>query len=821
MLYLLTISLGIFFVSYLPVLPNGQVCLAITVALSAGLWIIRRCRHIATVPYSQSIIACVLCFAWGVCWAVMLGHQTLSQQLPDSLDKQEFTVTGSVVGLVDEQKHRMRFELAVESIERVGVDHSDSDSADLPLRRLLLSWYSRSSEQDQSEPLQIRSGDHWQLAVRLRRPRGMLNQGGFDYQAWLVERGYSATGYIVPSDLNQRLDIESHWLRCRLIGIISRLREEIRDAIQASQLTDLGKAVISALTIGDKKGLTVWWDDLMRLGIVHLLVISGLHIGLVASLGFYAGALLSRVILVFFSLLPINLQHAGLVRWLSPCLGFLLALGYSFLAGFSLPTQRALIAVAVVMLAKLVYRQVRVGVALVWALVFIAASQPLAVLGAGFWLSFLAVAILLIWFSPWISTGSTRRRLLGSQLALGIGLAAPGLLFIGKVSWLGAMVNLIAVPWISMVTVPLCLMAGLVYFMFPQLAEQLWLLASWSIEGLWYLLDLLPDKLGLIHLSVPVTPIFLGGVIMAALGVLMPRGVPGRWLCFLPVLVAMLAPGHQPPLRLSVLDVGQGLAVVLESPNKLLVYDSGPAYSEQFNAGTGIVAPFLRRRGKSSIDKLLISHEDADHVGGFYGLIDAVETKEAMLAPGFFRDYYRAQVNSAIKVEQCVKPRHWSWLYFNPKNRRYESIYFDVLLPDSESPLKEIPSGNNYSCVLLIRWRDQSILLTGDIERAAEKKLLNRYKLAPVTVMVAPHHGSKTSSSWQFVTQLKPLHSVFSAGFRHQYGHPHPQVVQRYKDLGSTLWNTADQGGITFIWNHNAEIETVTARATPPLYWWR
>jgi competence protein ComEC len=269
-----------------------------------------------------------------------------------------------------------------------------------------------------------------------------------------------------------------------------------------------------------------------------------------------------------------------------------------------------------------------------------------------------------------------------------------------------------------------------------------------------------------------------------------------------------------------VLDVGQGLAVVLESPNKLLVYDSGPAYGEQFNAGSGIVAPFLRRRGRSSIDKLLISHGDADHVGGFYGLIDTVETKEAMLAPGFFRDY-QAGANSTIRVEQCVKPRRWSWRYFNPDRRRYESIYFDVLLPNSESPSQEIPSGNNYSCVLLVRWRNQSILLAGDIERAAEKRLLKRYKLAPVTVMVAPHHGSKTSSSWQFVTQLKPLHVVFSAGFRHQYGHPHPQVVQRYKDLGTTVWNTADQGGITFIWDHNAKIETVTARATPPLYWWR
>ena len=818
--HLLSITLGIFFVAYLPSLPKIQICLVVMTLLSAAFGVAWRYHCIVRNCVGTKAIVCTLCFGWGVCWGLIAAYQTLSSQLPDQFDKQQFMVAGSIVGLVDRQDHRMRFELEVESVERVGENSTHVKNEELPLGRLLLSWYLNSSAQGQSTQPQLRAGDHWQLVVRLRRPRGMLNQGGFDYQAWLVEKGYSATGYVVRSDLNRRLQIQEHNFWCTFTAITSRLREQIRDAIQSNQLSALSKAVITALTIGDKSGLKPWWDDLTRFGIVHLLVISGLHIGLVASLGFCLGALLGRMILLFSSLLAVNLQYSGLVRYLSPLLGFLVALGYSFLAGFSLPTQRALIAVAVIMLAKLTYRRVRVGVAFVWAIFLIAAIQPLAVLSASFWLSFIAVGLLLTWFSPYLSAGSTRYRLLGAQLVLFAGLAAPGLLFIGKVSWLGALVNLIAVPWISLLTVPLCLMAGIGYFVSPQLAEGLWLSASWSIGGLWYLLDLLPDSLGLLQLPVPITPVFLAAIATAALGVLMPRGLPARWLCFVPVAAAILAPDHRLPLRLSVLDVGQGLAVVLESPSKLLVYDSGPAYSEQFNAGTGIVAPFLRSRGRHSIDKLLISHGDVDHSGGFYGLIEAVETREALLAPGFFRRY-RLEADLSTKVGQCVKSKHWSWPYFNPNSGHREWIYFDVLMPYPESLGQQIPAGNNYSCVLLIRWRDQVILLTGDIERAAEKALLRRYRLPPVTVLVAPHHGSKTSSSQQFIDQLNPTYVVFSAGYRHHFGHPHPEVVRRYKGASADLWNTADRGGITFVWKHNAELQVLAARDAPPSYWWR
>ena len=817
MLYLIAITAGIFWVAFLSSLPSFWVVGTLWALLFIGYWAVRSRPLPLSCIDPARLILIVLLFVCGLAWGLKAAHQTLSSQLPDKFDRQEFIVMGTIVGLVDRQDGRLGFELATESVLAVDNVAKHTYIQAIPLRRLLLSWY---FEKDLAEKPQLRAGDHWQLRVKLRRPRGMLNQGGFDYQAWLVEQGYSATGYVVPSSGNYQIQLQKQGFWGEFSGIIARLREDIREAIQSSQLKDLSKAVITALTIGDKSALTPWWDSLARFGIVHLLVISGLHIGLVASLGFYLGVFICRIMVVSLNLLSVNLPHFGLIRFTPPIVGFSVALIYSFLAGFSLPTQRALIAVAVVMLAKLTYQKVQVGVAFVWAIFLIAVFQPLAVLSASFWLSFTAVGLLLVWFSPYISSGSRTRRLLGSQLVLFAGLAAPGLLFIGKISWLGVLVNLIAVPWVSIVTVPLCLLAGIGYLVYEPMADWLWLLASWSIGGLWHLLEYLPDELGLIYLPVPLTPIFLSAVIMAAVALLMPRGIWARWLCFVPVGLAILAPDYRSPLRLSVLDVGQGLAVVLESSNKLLVYDAGPTYSDRFNAGAGIVAPFLRSRGRHAIDKLLISHGDSDHAGGFYSLIGALETKQALLAPDFYR-VHKLAANTSISVDQCIKSKHWKWSFFNPQSKKMEWLYFDVLMPNSLLPQQKIPSRNNYSCVLLVRWRDQVILLAGDIERAAERELLRLYKLPRVTVLVAPHHGSNTSSSQSFVDQLNPIHVVFSAGFRHHFGHPHPQVVQRYKNVGASLWNTADWGGVTFIWDHNAQLQVMTARQAESPYWWR
>ena len=826
MSYLLASAAGIFLVAFFPSLPSVPLYLVLVAAFALLLAVVTVVFRKSDDLVGRLIASHALCLALGIGWGIMSGHQLLDHQLPDSLDKQQFLITGTVVGLVDNQPKRQRFNFEVNTTKPLNFNAVDGVADSASVKNLLLSWYQFDHGKNKYPNRQIRSGDQWQLLVRLRKPRGMRNAGGFDYQAWLVEQGYSATGYIVDSSLNWPLQTDSFYGGETLRVWISRLRAQIREAIANSQLSHTGKAVVSALTIGDKTGLDNQWDDLVRWGIIHLMVISGLHIGLVASLGFYLGLLLNRPLLLF-SRVSKGVIDTTLCRFLPPLLGFISALIYSALAGFSLPTQRAMIAVAVVMLTKLIYRKLPVQYVFAWAFLLIALSQPLAVLSASFWLSFAAVAILLLWFSPWFSVRKQWHRLLSAQLALFAGMAVLGIGFMGHFSWLAPVINLVAVPWISLITVPLCLLGLLSYFFIPSLTSKLWLLADGSINGLWYVLESIPKEIGLVYLPIPVTGFTLASILIASFALLIPRGIPLRWLCLVPIILLILVPLQRPPLRITVLDVGQGLAVVVELPSHLLVYDSGPAYSDQFDAGSGVVAPFLRRRGYLTVDKLLISHEDNDHAGGFYGLLDSIPVEQALLGPGFLPLYkvFKEGTDESLDIElnkgvmQCDNTQRWSWSFWNPLLKAHEAIDFYVLMPNPiVSPLT---SRNNSSCVLLIQWRDQRVLLTGDIEKKAEKDLLKRYQMRPVTLMVAPHHGSKTSSSAEFVETLRPTHVVFSAGHRHHFGHPHPSVVKRYQTLGSSLWNTAEHGGITFTWQYDGQLGVEANRSQGWQFWWR
>jgi competence protein ComEC len=292
-------------------------------------------------------------------------------------------------------------------------------------------------------------------------------------------------------------------------------------------------------------------------------------------------------------------------------------------------------------------------------------------------------------------------------------------------------------------------------------------------------------------------------------------------LLLLPFMLLLVCHKPRPPLRVSVLDVGQGLAVIIEASDRLLVYDTGPLYSPQFNAGSGVIAPFIRRRGYTAIETLVISHGDMDHAGGYFGLNDSLEVKQSLLAPGYFDKIAQTSSFDSRNISQCISGKSWSWPIQSDLYLPKEQIYFDVLMPIKKYFSQVIPDENNFSCVLVIRWRDKSILLAGDIEKSAESFFLQRYNLPPVSLLVAPHHGSKTSSSKPFIGMLKPKHVVFSAGYRHHFGHPHKDVVDRYRALGSTLWNTASSGSVSFEWDINGDLTIFTARKGKADYWWR
>ena len=548
------------------------------------------------------------------------------------------------------------------------------------------------------------------------------------------------------------------------------------------------------------------------MGIVHLLVISGLHIGLVALFGAALGKGLARLVILMSSacsLLGLRLSSPAL-HWLAPVSGLLAAGAYSLLAGFSLPTQRALIAVAVVVIARLRFRRIQPFVCLIWALTLIALLQPLAVLSAGFWLSFSAVAILIAWFSPWQSIDPwwTKKRTVSAQLALLVVMSVPLLFFIGRLSWLAPLVNLVAVPWVSMVTVPTVLFGCLLLPVSSRTAEVIWAISDWSVNLLWRFLDLLPSDQGFLVSPVGASSLVLSAALLAGLCLMLPRHLRERWLGVLPLALLLLF-NDRPKfgLRVTVLDVGQGLAVVVETDKRNLLYDSGAQFSAAFSAGSGIVAPFLWQRGWRSITTTLISHEDGDHSGGFAALQQVLPSRQIITGPGV---NYPEAVLQGQNVEICNAGAEWRW----------GEVLFEILSPVSAVGSITAREGNNSSCVLRIRWRDIQLLLPCDIESATEYQLLDTGRLdgPHLDVLVAPHHGSKTSSTAKFVQQLQPKHVVFSAGYRHQFGHPHPSVVNAYNAVNSRVWNTAEQGAITFEWSrHEKPARDLTGELTGEL----
>ncbi len=812
MSYLVVFAVGIFCVAWWPVLP------------SAGLTLAVLCCATPLVVAANRRPVCLL---MGIGWGVFCGHLLIERTLPAAFDGKDILLTGTIVGLVDSNAKRSRFAFVVDTAKQSPepgqrLEHNQP----IAIKKILISWYGKK---------QLLPGQRWQLVARLRQPRGFVNPQAFDYQLWLLQQGYGASGYVRGSHSANKLlgraalNVDTVHLAPAILA--SELRTKLRERIDRADLSSRGKAVILALTIGDKQRLTDWWADLSRMGIVHLLVISGLHIGLIALFGTVIGGGLARLIIVCRQLLArVGICSYGsyALAWMGPLSGLLAGFLYSLLAGFSLPTQRALIAVSVVVVARLCYRKIAPLLCVSWALLLIAITQPLAVLSAGFWLSFTAVGLLIWWFSPWYSSRTDRNRrvvkiqsladksavfsrwwwrVVSAQLALLVAMSVPLLLFVGKVSWLAPLVNLVAIPWVSFVIVPLSLLGA--FMPSGRLAEILWQWADQALAALWWLLNIIPSQLGSLISPVPVTPLLLGAVLLAGLSLLLPRGLQGRWIGTLPVIVFVLFPKTTIPMRLTVLDVGQGLAVVVETQNHTLVFDTAVEYSKQFSAGSGIIAPYLWQQAREQIDTTIISHEDADHSGGFSSLQKVLPSRRLLLGPGVI---YSQELIADAPISICSSGQHWTW----------DNINFQILVAGNRPD-----NGNNSSCVLLISFADLTgrqinILLPGDIERSAEVALLELDLLnnLELELLVAPHHGSKTSSTGAFVKRLAPQHVVFSAGYRHHFGHPHKTVVDRYQQSGATLWNTAEQGAIVFSWLPSGYLEIEAARHRQRR-WWR
>ena len=761
-----------------------------------------------------------LVFVLGLTWATLWGEGVKGQQLPLSQDKNDFFLTGVVSGVPQTNGLRTRFVLEVESVEALT---TSIHVRELPnLQRVLLNWYGGR---------RVRPGERWQLTVRLRTPRGFANPGGFDYAGWLFQRQISATGYVREQGVNKNLGQSGQY-------VIDQFRWDVLKKIESLDFSAASKGLLAALTIGDKQGLdSETWMHMRFTGTVHLAVVSGLHIGMVAGLGMLVGNFLGRCLVTVG--VPVSRQQVAVI------LSGGLALTYALLAGFSLSTQRALIMLCVFLLGTLFKRKLRPELALLWALAIVVAIDPLAALSSGFWLSFIAVATFLLWFLP-RPRGGYLQDLISAQLIIFLPLAGLLSLFQGEVSLLSPLVNLLAIPWLGIAVVPLALLGMLLLPLAPDIASEIWSVAAWQLDVFDRAATWLSNYAAYFVWTLPAGQSVLLSValLFTAAVMLMPAGLGLRSMAMVLLLAValsnqsflkrqdsgeQLALSDDSSLTLAVLDVGQGLSVVAINNGRAVVYDTGPKYSDKFNAGSGIIAHYLRAQGVSTLDGLMLSHGDADHIGGTQGLLE--HFKPAYILAG---QPLRLPMSG---VDNCLAGQNFLGNGVAGQSWKQAGVTFEILYPwhvwpkgsptSLAGPLDQHlnnglnkRSDNDSSCVLLIRYRDKTILIPGDISVEVEAQLLTQGVLpASIDVLIAPHHGSRTSSSDAFVNHLSPTHVVYAAGFNHHFGHPAKTVFERYQRGGARAWLTGEAGAIIFTWSSDGHFEAYSWRDKGRRYW--
>ena len=627
------------------------------------------------------------------------------------------------------------------------VDRVDGEEQSLRAR---IAWY---------EPTAIpQAGEHWRLHARLRAPRGFANPGGFDYEGWLFREGVAATGYVVADPRNARIGVAGGRY------LLLRTRTEIARRLEAIAGPSPRAGIVSALAVGLTDGVTDRdWEIFRATGTSHLISISGLHIALVAGgVAWCVRRGWGRVPALLPRLAPIDAAALA---------GLAAAALYALLAGFAIPTLRALIMLAVVLGRTALRREGPGEAALAQAFAAVLLVDPFAPLFPGFWLSFLAVAALMIGM-----LGGARGLVaqLRTQWAVTL-LAAPVTLAIFQsLSLIAPLVNLLLIPLYSFAVVPEALLAVPLLALSDDLAALPLSVAMSALDVTWPALERAAALPVALWQAGPRPLWVLAGAQLGLLLWVAPRGLPQRWLA-LPLLLPLLAwrPGVPPDgaYELAVLDVGQGLAVVVRTAHHALVYDAGPSFRSGGDAGHLAVAPFLAERGVRALDAMIISHDDDDHSGGARSVAEHVPVVQRL-------------TGGRREGVHCVAGRRWRW----------DGVEFEVLHPQRD----QWWSDNDGSCVLQVSGAGGRTLLTGDIEQTAERALIDSGAWLASDIVVAPHHGSNSSSSAALVARTHPRYVVFSSGYGNRWGFPRPTVVERWRVAGAHTLSTADSGAVIF-----------------------
>ena len=810
----------------------------------AVAWALRQ----GALGHRVALLAWALLWAWTAFAVTGLHAQSRALAMSASLEGQDLDVVGVVQAMPQRQDLGWRFRFRLEQawrLDAAGALQPVDLSRELP-DHVYLGWYGQDGAHDsgwQLTPLPepVQAGERWRLRVRLKAPHGHMNPRGFDYELWLWEQGIGATGHVRTRAKDpQPVRLGSTWMHP-----IEGWRQTVRDRLLTHLVgpgTDADAAkragVLAALVVGDQAAIDRSdWDVFRATGVAHLMSISGLHVTMFAWL---ASALVGwawrRSALWAWpgwrgpTLWPA--MHVGAVA------GLFLAGFYALFSGWGLPAQRTLLMLGVVVVLRVSARHWHGALVWLMACAVVLAWDPWALLQPGFWLSFVAVGVLMasdpqgqrqtayapegdgrdaptwrdgatgrpFWhrFGAWLNSGwlagvgPKLGSLLREQAQITLALAPLTLLFFGQVSLVGLLANVLAIPWVTLVITPLALLG--------VLNAGFWDLASGALQPLSVLLAWLSAR-PLASVSSAMPP--WGLALLALTGALaMVLRMPLSWkLLCLPLLWPVLfwspaRPAHG-QFELLAADVGQGNAVLVRTAQHSLLYDAGPRYSAESDAGHRVLVPLLAQMGER-LDVLMLSHRDSDHTGGAAAVL-AMQPQAALwssledehplhaLRPGWTR---------------CQAGQSWVW----------DGVVFEVLHPPPLALQPRKPKPNEVSCVLRIAAAQASALLAGDIEARQELALV-ALGLRPVDVLLAPHHGSKTSSSLPFLQALEPRIALVQAGYRNRFGHPAPEVVARYAQQGSQLVESTRCGAAT--WRSQAPAQVQCERTERQRYWHR
>ena len=742
----------------LPALPPWPLLVLLLGSGLAWWWRGRRMR------WSGPLLA-------GFAWAGLQATMVLGAQLPPAWEKRDLVVEGRIASLPEAEPRRTRFQF--------DVDANPAQPAPLRGKRLQLSWYDDHAALEPGPRTRLEAGARWRITVRLRAPRGLGNPGGFDGERHALGQRIAATGYIRQPDTARRLAAPAG---------INAWRERMSARILAAAPASSSRYV-RALALGDTRALgDADWEILRANGLTHLIAISGFHVGLVAGYFSLAAAGLWRALPALAQRLP-RPQAAALSALVGACL-------YAAVAGFALPTLRTVLMIAVVVAARLWRRPVRAVDSLAWAVIALLLFDPLSLLSAGFWLSFAGVAWQL-WCLP-RDRHSLLREFLSAQGVATLGLLPLTAVLFGQASLAGPLANLVAIPWWSLVVVPLALAGTALEAMHAGWGAWAWRAAAWCFDLGWPLFATLAESRFALWWLPEARWFALPLALLGAFWLLLPRGVPGKPLAVL-LWLPLLWPDRELPwpgeVELTVIDVGQGLSVLVRTRHHALLYDAGPAVSDGFDAGERAVVPALRALGVARLDRVVVSHGDNDHAGGFESVRRVVPFALSLTPEG----------SPVAAGSNCVAGEAWQW----------EGVVFRFLHPTSHFPYL----GNEASCVLRIETRHGAALLTGDIGDVIERGLARRDPAGVrADVVLAPHHGSGGSSDPAFVSATGARLALVSAGHGNRFGHPRPDVVARWRGRGAEVLNTADSGAIR-VWLGAGGLQVRERRQHRPRLW--